>query len=327
MDRNTMTPRLRTAVAGWVVVACLAVASPAAALTISAPADFHGPTDVRVALSPGDPSGLVSLWDGAGLLGSTPPTDGVASFGGVTLPAGPRVLRATVAGEGGAEASTETAVYSWTAPGAPTWVSPGSKAIVSPCTVRLYAGSSTVTITLSVDGRRVRTLACRPGALVTFAGVRLTSRRPTLTVDETSRFGETASYQRTVTRYQFPYATCIIIDKSQFRLYWVRDQQLVKRYPIAHGRHNWTPVGVWRVLAKYKTAPKGIYGPRKMRMFRRVGTPGHYRYVFTAYGIHGTNQPWVIGTMASHGCIRMYNRDVLELWPQVPIGTFVITRP
>lgn len=30
---------------------------------------------------------------------------------------------------------------------------------------------------------------------------------------------------------------------------------------------------------------------------------------------------------ASHGGIRMYNRDVLELWPQVPLGTMVITRP
>ena len=37
-------------------------------------------------------------------------------------------------------------------------------------------------------------------------------------------------------------------------------------------------------------------------------------------------KPWVIGTMASHGCIRMYNKDVLELWPQVPFGTMVITR-
>lgn len=53
---------------------------------------------------------------------------------------------------------------------------------------------------------------------------------------------------------------------------------------------------------------------------------GGERYFYTAYGIHGTNQPWVIGTMASHGCIRMYNKDVLELWPQVPFGTMVITR-
>jgi len=117
-----------------------------------------------------------------------------------------------------------------------------------------------------------------------------------------------------------------VIDKSEYRLYWVKNQQLIKSYKIAHGRHNWTPVATWKILAKYKTSPKGIYGPRKMRMFRRVGRSGHYRYVFTAYGIHGTNQPWVIGTQASHGCIRMYNRDVLELWPQVRLGTYVVTR-
>ena len=57
-------------------------------------------------------------------------------------------------------------------------------------------------------------------------------------------------------------------------------------------------------------------------MFRQVGNS----YVFTAYAIHGTNQEWVIGTKASHGCIRMYNRQVLELYPQVPLGTMVITR-
>ena len=97
-------------------------------------------------------------------------------------------------------------------------------------------------------------------------------------------------------------------------------------YPVAHGRHNCTPVRTWKVLAKYKTNPSSVYGPRKMRLFKRVGKKGHYRWVFTKYGIHGTNQPWVIGTQASHGCIRMYNKDILKLWPQVPLGTYVITR-
>jgi hypothetical protein len=314
------------AVAVLALVACLAVAAPAFALTMLAPVDFTGPADVSVALSPGDPADPVSLWDGDTLLASLSVTDGVALFGGVTLPAGPHVLRATATGEGGGGTATETAVYSWSVPGPPTWVSPAAKAVRSPCTVRLQAGSSTATLTLSVNGRRIATTACGPGELVTFTGVKLTSHHPTLTVEELSLSGATAVYQRTAHRFQFPYATCIVIDKSEFRLYWVRDHQLVKKYPVAHGRYDCTPVGVWKVLAKYKTYPKGIYGPRKMRMFRRVGTPGHYRYVFTAYGIHGTNQPWVIGTMASHGCIRMYNRDVLELWPRVPLGTHVITR-
>jgi LysM repeat protein len=39
------------------------------------------------------------------------------------------------------------------------------------------------------------------------------------------------------------------------------------------------------------------------------------------YGIHGTNQPELIGQMVSHGCIRMYNKDVEQLYDQVALGT------
>ena len=39
------------------------------------------------------------------------------------------------------------------------------------------------------------------------------------------------------------------------------------------------------------------------------------------YRIHGTDAPWTIGTAASKGCIRMYNADVLDLYPRVPLGT------
>jgi lipoprotein-anchoring transpeptidase ErfK/SrfK len=38
------------------------------------------------------------------------------------------------------------------------------------------------------------------------------------------------------------------------------------------------------------------------------------------YGIHGTNKPGSIGSYASHGCIRMFNRDVEKLYPLVPHG-------
>jgi lipoprotein-anchoring transpeptidase ErfK/SrfK len=43
----------------------------------------------------------------------------------------------------------------------------------------------------------------------------------------------------------------------------------------------------------------------------------------STYRIHGTDAPWTIGTEASKGCIRMYNKDVLDLYPQVSIGTKV----
>jgi len=63
-----------------------------------------------------------------------------------------------------------------------------------------------------------------------------------------------------------------------------------------------------------------------LRLYQRVKTRRGYRYQFTHYLIHGTNQPWVIGTGASHGCIRLRNKDILDLWPRVPLGTMVQTR-
>ena len=127
--------------------------------------------------------------------------------------------------------------------------------------------------------------------------------------------------------FKYPWPTYLVVDKSEYKLYLVKDGALVKKYPIAHGKASTpTPSGVWRIDQKYHTDASGVYGPRKMRMFRRVRTSRGYRYEFSRYGTHGTNQEWVIGTKASHGCIRMYNRDVRELYPQVPLHTMMVTR-
>lgn len=42
------------------------------------------------------------------------------------------------------------------------------------------------------------------------------------------------------------------------------------------------------------------------------------------YAIHGTNEPGSVGHFVSHGCIRMYNEDVLDLYNRAPLGTEVI---
>ena len=41
------------------------------------------------------------------------------------------------------------------------------------------------------------------------------------------------------------------------------------------------------------------------------------------YRIHGTDAPWTIGTAVSKGCIRLYNQDVLDLYPRVDVGAKV----
>ena len=43
----------------------------------------------------------------------------------------------------------------------------------------------------------------------------------------------------------------------------------------------------------------------------------------STYRIHGTDAPWTIGQAVSKGCIRMFNEDVLDLYPRVPVGTKV----
>ena len=41
----------------------------------------------------------------------------------------------------------------------------------------------------------------------------------------------------------------------------------------------------------------------------------------TSYGIHGTNNPWSIGRMATHGCIRLYDDQLAGLYERIPSGT------
>ena len=43
-------------------------------------------------------------------------------------------------------------------------------------------------------------------------------------------------------------------------------------------------------------------------------------------GLHGTNDPSSIGNRESHGCIRLYNRDIEKLVPLLPLGTPVVIR-
>jgi lipoprotein-anchoring transpeptidase ErfK/SrfK len=45
------------------------------------------------------------------------------------------------------------------------------------------------------------------------------------------------------------------------------------------------------------------------------------------YAIHGTNNPASIGRFVSHGCIRMYNSDILDLYERVSLGTKVVVLP
>lgn len=105
-----------------------------------------------------------------------------------------------------------------------------------------------------------------------------------------------------------------IVIKIQERVLEVySDDQVYKKYRIAVGKSETpTPIGEWRVVWKDYNWGTG-FGTRWMGLNVPWGI----------YGIHGTNKPWSIGRFASHGCIRMRNKDVEELFEWVPLGTDV----
>lgn len=104
----------------------------------------------------------------------------------------------------------------------------------------------------------------------------------------------------------------IVIHLKSKMLYLYRDNEAIKKYTVAIGAPSTpTPKGSFRVINRQEH-PGGQYGD----MWIGISAPH--------IGIHGTNEPALIGKAVSHGCIRMYNKDVVELAYTVPNGTPVI---
>lgn len=114
----------------------------------------------------------------------------------------------------------------------------------------------------------------------------------------------------------------IVLNLPALILEYYEGDTLIKAYPVAVGRKtSQTPVGDFKVINKSKNptwSPRGRSpippGPANPLGTRWIGFKN-------GYGIHGNNKPSVIGTLASAGCVRLYNEDVEELYEKVAVGT------
>lgn len=105
----------------------------------------------------------------------------------------------------------------------------------------------------------------------------------------------------------------ITIDLDAKQLVLKEAQNVIRTYPVAVGKPSTpTPIGNWRIIQKTLN-PGGPFGARWMRLNIPWG----------GYGIHGTDDPQSIGKAVSHGCVRLLNEDVIELYDIVPLGTGV----
>jgi lipoprotein-anchoring transpeptidase ErfK/SrfK len=126
----------------------------------------------------------------------------------------------------------------------------------------------------------------------------------------------------------------IIVSFGDRRLYYVNRPGEAISYPIAIPRDQDRWEGVTQVSDK-KVNP--IWRPTADMLAESPHLPpfvpgGHPQnplgiralYLGTSmYRIHGTDAPWTIGTAVSKGCIRMYNRDVVDLYARAAIGARV----
>ena len=127
---------------------------------------------------------------------------------------------------------------------------------------------------------------------------------------------------------EHPQGMWVTINKSVRILTVYIDDQVYKKYPVAVGRNiSLTPTGQYTFVTKHKNprwggggyaapVPGGVPSNPLGKRWIGISKGGGGRY-----GVHGNASPYSIGTNASHGCVRMINSDVEELFEYIEIST------
>jgi lipoprotein-anchoring transpeptidase ErfK/SrfK len=132
------------------------------------------------------------------------------------------------------------------------------------------------------------------------------------------------------------YPSVITIDRDHFRLRLFKKLKFAKGYGVALGQPAYpTPTGRFAIQTKQVnptwTAPNSPWAGEMAGQSVGGGAANNplkarWMGVDGSVGIHGTGEPWSIGTRASHGCIRMTVPDVIDLFGRVSIGTPVLIK-
>ncbi len=113
----------------------------------------------------------------------------------------------------------------------------------------------------------------------------------------------------------------IVVSILDRKLLLLDGTRVLKMYDVAVGKPSTpSPSGEFQIVNRIPNptwyAPGKIVGPGKENPLgtRWMGLSAK------GFGIHGTNAPRSIGKAASHGCIRMRQRDLEELFELVDVG-------
>jgi lipoprotein-anchoring transpeptidase ErfK/SrfK len=149
-------------------------------------------------------------------------------------------------------------------------------------------------------------------------------------------------WRRQRVRYQTGQtAGTIVVNVSERYLYVVQENGWATRYGVAVGEEGLTFKGNATIGAKAEWpswTPTARMIKRKPHLAKYAGgVPGGENnplgaralYLYqggrdTMFRLHGTNEPWLIGSAVSNGCIRLTNDDVIDLYDHTPLGTKVL---
>jgi lipoprotein-anchoring transpeptidase ErfK/SrfK len=129
-------------------------------------------------------------------------------------------------------------------------------------------------------------------------------------------------------------AGTIVIQSGERSLYLITGKDQALKYTVGVGRSGQQWYGTTRIASKHiKPAwkpPASLRGKRSPDFYIEGGLPqnpmGAAALVLVDHelAIHGTNNPGSIGGLVSAGCIRMHNRDVMDLYGRVQVGARVV---
>ncbi|ARQ01813.1 L,D-transpeptidase [Pseudorhodoplanes sinuspersici] len=152
-------------------------------------------------------------------------------------------------------------------------------------------------------------------------------------------------------RQEVAYATqehpgTIVVDPNQRYAYLVLPRGRALRYGVGVGREEGFNFQGEAIIARKAEWPRWTptpnmirreperYGPYAGGLEGGADNPLGARALYlyrdgrdTLYRLHGTNEPWTIGTTVSSGCVRLLNQDIIDLYRRVPVNTKVVVRP
>lgn len=153
--------------------------------------------------------------------------------------------------------------------------------------------------------------------------------------------GGKSPVRRKQVKYSGPYSPgTIVIDTSERRLYHVLPNGKAMKYGVGVGKQGFQWAGTHRVTRKAEWpswTPPAQMRARERKKGRILPTympggpnnPMGARALYigsTLYRIHGTTEPWTIGSAVSSGCIRMANEDVIHLYKNVSVGSKIVVK-